>query len=644
MKAARPVAAVLIAAFLLFLLPLTALAEEPVTPPAKGSISITQSTYMTRETYNDTEREMIAGRPVDYKLYLLFPATLAFDEKGNPTDAVAYTCTDAQKAVEGFDTYFTADSVNNVSVKDTALDPSDPEGKTLNAAAIAWIKEHIRELGTRISLIGREDPVRPWYEQTQTEGEDGQTVYHAAFHNLDFGYYYIDSLAGAAVMIDTTHPDIDIRDKSQAPGMTKTITNITGTGEEEGSRQDNIEPANPLARIPEDRRATVQIGDTVEYTLDVLIRPGGEHIILSDSQSPGLTLDPASIKVKLGEADLDEKNYRLWTAAHPNHLEVDDPYEGPEYNPYRRCKLFLYDENYHRTVLEEQLFLTEGNLRHFGNLVVLFEQDWVDTLTEDTHVKVVYNCVVNQNAFVAWDWGPQLDHSNYNRARLTFGHGSFSIDDQACVYSARLVVFKYEGEGESGSMQSCSFEEFDRARSEGKAVEQRFDPETGTYTYYKYELNEGVRPLNGVEFVLKDKNTGKYFHQDETTLAVSWVDSIEDADTLITGREYTSRPYYGHPGGDGYLILDGLTNGTYTLIETKPLPGYNKAPDTDVVINNQTNTLPELRVIASVQNKTGSLLPSTGGIGTAMFYMIGAFLAVGTGLILVTKQQKGWIR
>lgn len=40
-----------------------------------------------------------------------------------------------------------------------------------------------------------------------------------------------------------------------------------------------------------------------------------------------------------------------------------------------------------------------------------------------------------------------------------------------------------------------------------------------------------------------------------------------------------------------------------------------------------------------VINQTGSLLPSTGGIGTTIFYVIGGILVVGAGILLVTKKR-----
>ena len=41
----------------------------------------------------------------------------------------------------------------------------------------------------------------------------------------------------------------------------------------------------------------------------------------------------------------------------------------------------------------------------------------------------------------------------------------------------------------------------------------------------------------------------------------------------------------------------------------------------------------------TVENNTGSELPSTGGIGTTLFYVIGAILVIGAGVVLVTRRR-----
>ena len=43
----------------------------------------------------------------------------------------------------------------------------------------------------------------------------------------------------------------------------------------------------------------------------------------------------------------------------------------------------------------------------------------------------------------------------------------------------------------------------------------------------------------------------------------------------------------------------------------------------------------------NVVNQSGAELPSTGGIGTTIFYVVGGLLVVGAGIVLVTKKRMG---
>ena len=51
------------------------------------------------------------------------------------------------------------------------------------------------------------------------------------------------------------------------------------------------------------------------------------------------------------------------------------------------------------------------------------------------------------------------------------------------------------------------------------------------------------------------------------------------------------------------------------------------------------NTQTELSVPAKVENKSGTTLPSTGGMGTTLFYVVGGLLMVCAVVLLVTKKR-----
>lgn len=97
----------------------------------------------------------------------------------------------------------------------------------------------------------------------------------------------------------------------------------------------------------------------------------------------------------------------------------------------------------------------------------------------------------------------------------------------------------------------------------------------------------------------------------------------------------------------GKVTIQGLGNGTYYLEETAAPAGYNMlTAREDVTINNANNkaTMNEdgtTYVEGGVQviNQSGALLPSTGGVGTTMFYVLGSVMMIGAAILLVTKKK-----
>ena len=50
-------------------------------------------------------------------------------------------------------------------------------------------------------------------------------------------------------------------------------------------------------------------------------------------------------------------------------------------------------------------------------------------------------------------------------------------------------------------------------------------------------------------------------------------------------------------------------------------------------------TITDANATITVTNQSGTELPSTGGIGTTIFYIVGAMLVIGAGVVLVTRRR-----
>ena len=93
----------------------------------------------------------------------------------------------------------------------------------------------------------------------------------------------------------------------------------------------------------------------------------------------------------------------------------------------------------------------------------------------------------------------------------------------------------------------------------------------------------------------------------------------------------------------GRFRLEGLKAGTYYLKEIKAPDGYNllKKP-VEITIDETGSVLVgnETADEVLVENKTGALLPSTGGVGTGIFYGTGAALMAGAGLVFLIGKKR----
>ena len=83
-------------------------------------------------------------------------------------------------------------------------------------------------------------------------------------------------------------------------------------------------------------------------------------------------------------------------------------------------------------------------------------------------------------------------------------------------------------------------------------------------------------------------------------------------------------------------------NTIYYLLEVEAPKGFNRlVPTTEIVIGAAGNAteIEDLKATKQIENNAGALLPSTGGIGTTIFYVVGGILVVVAGVLLITKKR-----
>lgn len=216
---------------------------------------------------------------------------------------------------------------------------------------------------------------------------------------------------------------------------------------------------------------------------------------------------------------------------------------------------------------------------------IKFTQAYLDTLIKDQQIVVTYSAMLNNNAVI--------NDVNYNKTQLSYGDNKVSNEDSTSTSTSSIKVLKYTG--------------------------------NTTHT------------LNGAKFKLFTKETGgdalKFEKIDDQNYRLT--QNVTGNDEIETVKE-------------GQFTMQGLKpNVTYWLEETEAPKGYNKLTKRikvelkeygHVVVDGKGNGFPPLTQV-EVENKTGSILPSTGGMGTTLIYLIGGALVLGSGFVLINKKR-----
>ena len=229
--------------------------------------------------------------------------------------------------------------------------------------------------------------------------------------------------------------------------------------------------------------------------------------------------------------------------------------------------------------------LTDGCTFH-----IVFAETYLDSITADTDIVINYTAKLTSDAVAGTGY--------VNETWLDYGDNQHTEHDTTTTYTWKLPIYKYHMDGDT------------------------------------------KKALPGAEFILyKGSEENRVYAQVTEGKLIGWTTTKTDATTLVSGA-------------DGMIAVEGLDADTYYLEETRAPGGYNKlAGPVTVVIShtvsgegaqNMTHTLKQDTIDVGrveIENKSGTELPETGGIGTTIFYVLGSILVIGAVVLLITKKR-----
>ena len=218
---------------------------------------------------------------------------------------------------------------------------------------------------------------------------------------------------------------------------------------------------------------------------------------------------------------------------------------------------------------------------------VRFTKEFCDLLETNDKVIVYYSAMLNRNAIVA-------NTGNPNETWLDYGEESHTTHDTTNTFTFGFDLIKTDSQ--NALIDGAQF--------------KIYDAETGG---------------NEVEVVLMaDGETYRRAREDETGVPI-----------VVK---------------NGKVRVVGFDNGTYYLEETVSPEGYNKLTARQKFIISDANLdavfndgIYSTGSGVHVVNKTGNMLPETGGLGTALFVIIGGIAMLGCGVVLFTKKRMSQI-
>jgi len=226
---------------------------------------------------------------------------------------------------------------------------------------------------------------------------------------------------------------------------------------------------------------------------------------------------------------------------------------------------------------------TDDDVSDTCTFEVRFSDEFCNTLETNNKIVVFYEAMLNRNAVIAGEGNP-------NETWLDYGEDHHTTHDTTTTYTFGFDIVKTD--------------------SQNKLIDGA-----------QFRIYDALTGGNEVAVVLMDDGvTYRRARADETGVPI-----------IVK---------------DGKVRVVGFDNGTYYLEETVAPEGYNKLGSRQKFIISDSNLDATFNdgIFSTgsgvhVVNKTGTMLPETGGLGTTLFILLGGMVVLGSGVVLFAKKR-----
>lgn len=212
------------------------------------------------------------------------------------------------------------------------------------------------------------------------------------------------------------------------------------------------------------------------------------------------------------------------------------------------------------------------------------------------NIVIEYSATVNEKAI-------DKTEGVKNDTWLAYGSGHETTHDDAKVFTFNIPVYKFYKDGSTNTgLAGVTFKLYKDAEcTDTGVIKLTQQTDKTVYHYDKASSNDTIKTETDGKFTVKGLAEGTYYLKEIST---------------PNGFNLLKKPVEIVIGGDGKVqYKEKDSTGAYTSV----------GPTTENAV--------------MIENKTGTLLPSTGGVGTTMMYIVGAALLIGSGVVLVTKKN-----